>query len=724
MIDAFLPMAWALLLATSAAIAVIAALRPLVRRQCGAKATLRLWWILPLALAATAMPKSAVSTAQTEALPYVEVVQDLVDAEAEALVAPPAAPSLPPLREFALAMWLAGALLVTARMLRAQWLFARNIRWGAGKRGALPAQCGPAVVGAIAPRIVLPADFRVRYSCAERKLILLHEVIHLRRRDGLANLAMSLLLALQWFNPLLHWAARAMCRDQESACDAVVVNRHPQALRIYADALLKSHLEMQHPPLVCHWLTYHPTVERVAMLKLHRDMRTKTQLAAALLTAGAAMAGALAYAAVPAKIVIVNVGSQVTAGPDLLATPMASPIKVAVPPVQTVQPAIPARRSGSAMVASTHVAPIPPVQPLPNPDAADVSAALSMPPANLRSVSMAEPDSAPKTTQSRLDNLWNATFNFQKIELPALVHLAETLAKTKISGAEQLREIKVTVSKRAAPIRQVLQVVLSCSGYSLNKTETGFAIEKSTPQAGYADANACIEAGLPAASPKVLNPNWEAANSNLRSDNIDLDEFARLATLITGVEFAGIEQLRGTRVTVPARNSPMGKKLQVVFGCAGYALTKSDGDYAITKAGTPAAADINACIDAGLPSVPPPASADPLRTALSTPLYEVAMDILQGERLLKSSRATLYVGEDFKVRVSENLLLVCNPTVLSGNLYVTCTARTATARFDEKSPRTGLGGMKKIELGQMTSMYLSGVESGTTLQITVNKAAS
>ena len=294
MIDAILPPALALAIASCGSVATVALLRPVVRRYCGAAAVLRLWWIVPVALAATLIPKSS-APAWTGVVTIMQSVATVEIAQAKNTAIP--------WFEIALLLWLLGVLATSFWLYRGQRRFLRSVQWGSGRRGELPAQCGPAIVGAIRPRLALPADFRSRYSPLEQRLILLHETIHLRRRDGLANLAMSLLLVLQWFNPLLHWATRAMCRDQESACDALVIARHPQALRTYADALLKTLSQAashQHLPLVCRWHAYHPIVERIAMLKSHRDLRVKTKLAAWLLLTGAVMASAIAYAARPA----------------------------------------------------------------------------------------------------------------------------------------------------------------------------------------------------------------------------------------------------------------------------------------------------------------------------------------------------------------------------------------------------------------------------------------
>src|SRR3546814_498383 len=86
----------------------------------------------------------------------------------------------------------------------------------------------PAVVG-LRARIVLPADFDVRYSADERALILAHERTHRARGDVAGNALMAALRCVYWFNPLLWIAADRFRRDQELACDATVVARHPHA---------------------------------------------------------------------------------------------------------------------------------------------------------------------------------------------------------------------------------------------------------------------------------------------------------------------------------------------------------------------------------------------------------------------------------------------------------------------------------------------------------------
>lgn len=292
-------LALAAVVSTTASVLLIAALRVPVQRYCGAIASLQLWWILPLSLLVMLVPKHEVifleQSTPTAPLPTTATVVNVVAAGGWGWV------------EFTVGLWLTGACLTAAYLIWRQRQFMNRITWSApasgGSRrvGILPEGESPAMVGAISPQLVLPQDFHVRYTREQRRLILLHEHIHRHRRDGIARLAMSFLVATQWFNPAVHWAARTLGRDQESACDALIVQRHPGRARAYAEALLKSIAAPSiHLPAVCHWQAYHPTVERIAMLKQHRQRHLPLRVATITLIAGAALSAGATYAMRPA----------------------------------------------------------------------------------------------------------------------------------------------------------------------------------------------------------------------------------------------------------------------------------------------------------------------------------------------------------------------------------------------------------------------------------------
>ena len=134
---------------------------------------------------------------------------------------------------------------------------------------------GPVAVGVINRRIVVPLDFASRYTPAERRLALEHELVHHRRLDILWNwLGLSIVTA-NWFNPVAHIAFRAFRSDQELACDAAVTRRAPAARHDYACALIKA---ASFPGVLaaCPLNRADFLKRRLKMMKQHRSSRART----------------------------------------------------------------------------------------------------------------------------------------------------------------------------------------------------------------------------------------------------------------------------------------------------------------------------------------------------------------------------------------------------------------------------------------------------------------
>ena len=254
-------------LAVTGALLLVFALRRPLRRTFGARVAYAAWALVPLALAAALLPRPAPGQGlATELLALHPGV--LVTGQVEALVVRPAST---PDGSLLLALgWLAG-------VAAAAWLFARQQRRFVAGLGRLARDAdghwrgarvpGPAVVGALRPRIVLPADFESRHAPDEAALVIEHERTHLARGDTRMNLVAVLLRCLFWFHPLLHLAARSFRLDQELACDAAVLARHPHARRRYAGAMLNVQLAVPGLPVGCHWQSSQSLKERILMLK-------------------------------------------------------------------------------------------------------------------------------------------------------------------------------------------------------------------------------------------------------------------------------------------------------------------------------------------------------------------------------------------------------------------------------------------------------------------------
>ena len=72
------------------------------------------------------------------------------------------------------------------------------------------------------PILLLPDSAR-QWSSDRLRVVLLHELAHVRRWDCLAKMLVHLLCAVYWFNPLVWIARRCLQMESETACDDLVI---------------------------------------------------------------------------------------------------------------------------------------------------------------------------------------------------------------------------------------------------------------------------------------------------------------------------------------------------------------------------------------------------------------------------------------------------------------------------------------------------------------------
>ncbi len=92
------------------------------------------------------------------------------------------------------------------------------------------------MTGVLNPTLLLPADCD-QWSASCRRVVVLHELAHLRRRDCLVQLLADCACAMYWFHPLVHGAASRLRHEREQACDDVVLEAGTSPTK-YADHLL------------------------------------------------------------------------------------------------------------------------------------------------------------------------------------------------------------------------------------------------------------------------------------------------------------------------------------------------------------------------------------------------------------------------------------------------------------------------------------------------------
>jgi len=106
-----------------------------------------------------------------------------------------------------------------------------------------------------APRLVVSNDVRVPFACGfshptivlpteamswtdeRRRVVLLHELAHIQRRDMFGHLLSRLACVMYWFHPLVWMAARHLRAESERACDDLAIRSGARASD-YAQHLL------------------------------------------------------------------------------------------------------------------------------------------------------------------------------------------------------------------------------------------------------------------------------------------------------------------------------------------------------------------------------------------------------------------------------------------------------------------------------------------------------
>jgi beta-lactamase regulating signal transducer with metallopeptidase domain len=287
----------------SAAIVIVLTLRAPMRAAFGARIAYALWLLIPIAAVAAMMPArlvlieapSLVSSAIVEPAPAAPAEPRTV--ESAAAQAPFAITRLDA-SPFIVGLWALGFAFSLSALALGQHRFLRRLgawRSANGVHVAETDSAGPAVVGVIVPRIVVPADFEARYTPAERELVLEHERAHIRSGDVQVNALAALLQCVFWFNPLAYMARAALRIDQELACDERVMQRHGSARRAYAEAMLKTQLAGIAVPLGCAWppVGAKPLMQRITALGRPRVDETRRAFGGAVCFA-ATLAVALA----------------------------------------------------------------------------------------------------------------------------------------------------------------------------------------------------------------------------------------------------------------------------------------------------------------------------------------------------------------------------------------------------------------------------------------------
>jgi TonB family protein len=112
----------------------------------------------------------------------------------------------------------------------------------------IPSGGMPLSFGVIHPAIFLPADAR-EWSEDRRRVVMLHELAHVRRGDLATQLIARVAVSLFWWNPLAWMAMREFVKERERAADDLVLTAGESATA-YASQLLAIARSMQTMPVL------------------------------------------------------------------------------------------------------------------------------------------------------------------------------------------------------------------------------------------------------------------------------------------------------------------------------------------------------------------------------------------------------------------------------------------------------------------------------------------
>lgn len=208
----------------------------------------------------------------------------------------------------------------------------------------------PLTFGVFRPTVLLPEDLPV--GDAQFRLVLAHELAHIRRRDCLRKLLLTVCLCLYWWNPLVWLMVWLANRDMELACDEAVLRAlGPDCRKAYALTLLDMAQRNPKSAPLCSGFAKSSAEERICAILSFKRIPAWVGICVAVLfvlTASVFTTQAVSPAAVPEpepavqeEIPEENVAVSVSESELLPATPPIMPEQEAESETQP-QPEVPA----------------------------------------------------------------------------------------------------------------------------------------------------------------------------------------------------------------------------------------------------------------------------------------------------------------------------------------------------------------------------------------------
>lgn len=175
--------------------------------------------------------------------------------------------ALEPHLDWAVALWLAGVIVMSGRVCL-DWWQVRRLTWVGVE--PLPAEWDarvsglvrafgvsrpvrvlrstvvrvPAVIGWLRPVVLIPAAALAGLSGRQLELIIAHELAHIRRADYLVNLLQVFIETVLFYHPAVRWMSNRVRQERELCCDDAVIATCGDTLT-YAQALTELEVQRQ-----------------------------------------------------------------------------------------------------------------------------------------------------------------------------------------------------------------------------------------------------------------------------------------------------------------------------------------------------------------------------------------------------------------------------------------------------------------------------------------------
>ncbi len=105
----------------------------------------------------------------------------------------------------------------------------------------------PMLVGWIAPVILVPVSTFTALTPDQLRLILTHELAHIRRRDHILNLVQCIIESILFFHPITWWLSKEIRQEREYCCDDISILSKSDRIHL-AEALTQLESFQLHTP--------------------------------------------------------------------------------------------------------------------------------------------------------------------------------------------------------------------------------------------------------------------------------------------------------------------------------------------------------------------------------------------------------------------------------------------------------------------------------------------